>query len=305
MKIFKTTFIAAAGAVLVPAVFFAGSACAAAVSTATAKTDFDAIELMAMQMGAATSRAVQDHFYDGNAKSAGVTGGAVVAAAPGTFAVAAARYTGPASVYKAVAAKVPPLSEVRKTAAPEARKTPAAEVKKSAALEQPKVEAKKAARTLTPTEIESAKQVFNTKLDYSKVKVITGKDMTLWGRILTMGGKAVVWGNKIYFPNDSSGNSKYDFSKNPSWYMHEVTHVYQYQNIGWKYVPKSIWAQLTKGQGAYDYQLVPGKSFKDYGIEQQAEIVRDYYNSATGRTYVTPAERALLESTMKGEGLLQ
>jgi len=52
-------------------------------------------------------------------------------------------------------------------------------------------------RPLTNYEINEAKEVFGDKIDYSKVKIITGKDMTLWGKILTSGGAAVTWGNTI------------------------------------------------------------------------------------------------------------
>lgn len=290
----------ALSALLAPA---AGAQCA---STSTARTPLDAIEVMSSQLGLNSSKAVQDHFYDGNPKG-GLTGGAVYAQPAGAPAAPVAKFTAQAQVYKPTPGKVPPLKADAEAAAKPAADSAQASLSKAAVsvAKAPAAEAKAAAaKPATPPEIEAARTVFGNKIDYSKVKIITGKDMTLWGRILTWNGKAVVWGNKIYFPNDKNGNSKFDFSKNPGWYMHEMTHVYQFQNRGWGYVPKSLWDQLTKGsEGAYDYQLVPGKAFKDYGIEQQADIVRDYYNGVNGRNGLTPAELAALRDTLQGEGL--
>lgn len=283
MKKFKLFIISAAYSAC-----FAGGAGAVVLSTAGARTELDAAKVIASQVDLNGGKAAQDHFYDGNSRTLSLGGGVVVAGPPGSNNTPAAKYTGPAAGPKVLTmGKVPPLAVdpgVKAKAAPAA---------------------KKAASSPTPAEIEAAKTIFGTKINLSKVKVITGKDMTLWGKILTMGGKAVVWGNKIYFPNDSNGKSKFDFGKDPAWYMHEVAHVYQYQNYGWSYIPRSLWAQITEGKGAYDYQLVPGKAFRDYQIEQQAEIVRDYYNITAGRSGGTSAERSVMEAALQGEGLLK
>lgn len=51
-------------------------------------------------------------------------------------------------------------------------------------------------------------------------------------------------------------------------FIHEMTHVWQAQTRGW-------WYLLVVGpfQRKYSYTLKPGKPFKAYNIEQQAEIV--------------------------------
>lgn len=284
----------ALSALLAPA---AGAQC---TSTSTARTPLDAVEVMSSQFSLRSSKAVQDHFYDGNPMGGSLTGGAVHAPPAGTPAAPVAKYTAQAQVYRPTAGKVPPLKADVAAAAKQALENAPPASLSRAAVSAAKPPASKQA---TAQEIEAARTIFGNKIDYSKVKIITGKDMTLWGRILTWNGKAVVWGNKIYFPNDKNGESKFDFSKNPGWYMHELTHVYQFQSRGWSYVPKSLWDQLTKGDGAYDYQLVPGKAFRDYGIEQQADIVRDYYNGVNGRNGLTPAELDALRGTLQGEGL--
>ncbi len=50
-------------------------------------------------------------------------------------------------------------------------------------------------------------------------------------------------------------------------FIHEMVHVWQHQ--------QGIFLPLARHPFCrYDYQLVPGKPFEHYGIEQQAEIVR-------------------------------
>ncbi|CRM65181.1 hypothetical protein [Pseudomonas sp. 37 R 15] len=57
--------------------------------------------------------------------------------------------------------------------------------------------------------------------------------------------------------------------------MHEMTHVWQYQ-LG--YDVKVAGLKVTsKGAKAYKYQLTEGRGLSDYNMEQQGEIVSDYY----------------------------
>jgi hypothetical protein len=166
---------------------------------------------------------------------------------------------------------------------------------------------------LTKDEIAQVKEVFGDKIDYSKVKIITGKDMTLWGKILTSGGAAVTWGNTIYFPNNSKGDTEYNFNdfQGKEWLTHEMTHVYQYQKSGWGYVPKSVWEQITKGENAYTYDkdLSAEKDFPKYNIEQQAVMVEDYFRYLNGEeydrngNYFTIERIQIMGKILKKEGL--
>ena len=158
---------------------------------------------------------------------------------------------------------------------------------------------KGAGRALTDAEITTARSMYGDKIDYSKVRIISGKDMTLWGKILTTSGAGVTWGNTIYFPNDENKQSLYDPETQSDWYVHEMAHVYQYQKNGWGYAPKSVWEQLTKGKAAYQYQIEPGKEFGKYGIEQQARIIQDYYSGA-----IAPSQQGAVETMLRKEGLL-
>jgi len=52
-------------------------------------------------------------------------------------------------------------------------------------------------------------------------------------------------------------------------FIHEMTHVWQTQTRGLWYLV--LWRNFSK---RYDYALKPGRRLEQYGIEQQAEIVR-------------------------------
>ena len=55
-------------------------------------------------------------------------------------------------------------------------------------------------------------------------------------------------------------------------FVHEMTHVWQAQRGGRWYLPL-----VRHPFCRYHYRLVPGKGFARYGVEQQAEIVRDVF----------------------------
>ncbi|MBI4062036.1 MAG: hypothetical protein HY403_11485 [Elusimicrobia bacterium] len=155
-------------------------------------------------------------------------------------------------------------------------------------------------RPLSRDELETAKEIFRDKIDYSKVRIVSGEHMTIWGKILTFRDHGVALGNTIYFPNNAHGASLYSHDFQPDWYVHEMVHVYQYAKDGWSYAVRSIWEQLTKGPGAYRYELVGGKMFSKYDVEQQAAIVQKYYSGA-----MSPSDMAIAEKMLRTEGLLR
>ncbi len=69
------------------------------------------------------------------------------------------------------------------------------------------------------------------------------------------------------------------------WLVHELTHAWQYQHMGWKYLIKAVRAQLREKELAYDYGGQDGllksrqksKLFKDFNPEQQGNITQAYY----------------------------
>lgn len=68
-----------------------------------------------------------------------------------------------------------------------------------------------------------------------------------------------------------------------------MTHVWQAQTWGRFFLP------LTRHPFCrYAYDLRPGRRFEDYGLEQQAEIVRHVFLGDRGVALVTVPPRALL-----------
>ncbi|AMO94543.1 zinc protease domain protein [Collimonas fungivorans] len=154
-------------------------------------------------------------------------------------------------------------------------------------------------RPLTPGEIDLAKKVFGTSVDYSKVKVHNGAYM------VGAGSNAMTPNGEMYFPKDYY---KPDFSTLDDtfriWFIHEMTHVWQYQlgysvkwggikiqiKGGYKYAP----GQDTPRAYVYDPAKDGDKSMTDFNMEQQGDLVSHYFdavylseNTATHRTHVT------------------
>ncbi len=72
-----------------------------------------------------------------------------------------------------------------------------------------------------------------------------------------------------------------------SWFIHEVTHVWQYQ--------QGINVYGAALDRRYDYKpLTPGRSFQGYGLEQQGDIVQDYYLIRSGRGHSAEDYEAVL-----------
>ena len=96
----------------------------------------------------------------------------------------------------------------------------------------------------------------------------------------------------IWFHPVGGGWSE-DFSKEPlsrqGFFIHEMTHVWQAQTGGRFYLPL-----MRHPFCRYEYRLDPGKPFRRYGIEQQAEIVRHRFLADRGAPVTTVPPRELL-----------
>ena len=91
-------------------------------------------------------------------------------------------------------------------------------------------------------------------------------------------GYAMSPNGNIYF---NKADFKEDFSTatlgTQSWFIHEMTHVWQVQQ-GMQVLRRAVLDRR------YQYVLQAGKQFLDYGVEQQAQMVQDYFLSrALGR----------------------
>ena len=78
--------------------------------------------------------------------------------------------------------------------------------------------------------------------------------------------------------------------------IHELVHVWQYQQLGLRYVPLALRAQFFGG--GYDYGGAAallavcraGGGLKDFNLEQQAEIIADHFRIGCGRRPVWSGE---------------
>ncbi len=69
------------------------------------------------------------------------------------------------------------------------------------------------------------------------------------------------------------------------WLVHELTHAWQYQRIGWSYIIKALIAQFRDKERAYDYggedglrkSMQKNLTFIKFNPEQQGNITQAYY----------------------------
>jgi hypothetical protein len=114
---------------------------------------------------------------------------------------------------------------------------------------------------------------FAPAVDLERVRVVTRHSRL--GRLVTRlsGGAAVTLGYRIFLPSDP----------NLPLMAHELTHVSQYQRWGWwRYYISGIWNQFILRRlcrrDVYRWQAAPGKTFEQFGMEQQGQIVEDCFN---------------------------
>ena len=110
---------------------------------------------------------------------------------------------------------------------------------------------------LTTAERGIARTVFQSSIDTNRVRVKRT-------RVAAVGGTAaMVWGNTILV-NPS-------VTLTPTLLVHELTHIWQYQTTGTRYLSDAITHR------SYRARIVPGRSISRYEPEQQATIVENYY----------------------------
>ncbi|CDY79737.1 probable vgr related protein [Caballeronia glathei] len=128
----------------------------------------------------------------------------------------------------------------------------------------------KRGRPLTSGEIAMARLVFADAIDYSRVAV---HDRGYFPFGLQHRQTAVTPNGSMYFPKDCFEE---DFSArgigSQMWFMHELTHVWQFQLGYWVKMRGAIRVGL-----AYGYTLAPGRRLADYNMEAQGNIIADYF----------------------------
>lgn len=157
----------------------------------------------------------------------------------------------------------------------------------------------KIVRKLYPWEIEEFTPVFGGSLKYDQVRIHENDGWP--DAIDRLGSKlkgmpppgenshnAVTLGNHCYFPvrlPESPLLLGDPQSYKLDWLVHELTHAWQYQKMGWAYIIKALRAQFRDKERAYDFGGESGllksrqKSipFKNFNPEQQGNITQAYY----------------------------
>lgn len=118
-------------------------------------------------------------------------------------------------------------------------------------------------RYLTHGEKALAQSVFGEALYLDKIEIIAHR--------MVLKDYAISPNGNVYFHQKDWCE---DFSKRnineQSWLIHELTHVWQLQQ-GISVIRKALFDRR------YAYILKAGKLFSQYGVEQQAQMVQDYF----------------------------
>jgi hypothetical protein len=147
-----------------------------------------------------------------------------------------------------------------------------------------------ASRLLNQSETDLARQVFEDQLPYNKIHLASyylpnndGVPVTL-ASVSSLVPVRSLRSYTIYFgPIVFKDGADVPGTRNTL--IHELTHVWQghHSLFAWEYMVDSLLAQghaiLTEGDRnrAYDYK--PGKPWDDYNVEQQANIVEDWFRN--------------------------
>jgi hypothetical protein len=156
-------------------------------------------------------------------------------------------------------------------------------------------------RALSACELAEARLVFGDGLDYTRAWVWENARWPNWiadagaalHRYKRKWNNAVTLGNISYFPvalrTASETLAAGDLS-DISWLMHELTHQWQFQRLGWHYLWRAVRVQVSDGLKSYNYQAhhptksealharrAEGRTLMHFNMEQQGDLARDYY----------------------------
>ena len=123
-------------------------------------------------------------------------------------------------------------------------------------------------RSLTPWERELVRSVYGDTINYRRVRI---------DNLSIVGPRQYRFCYVSFYTINSWG----DMSNHLL--IHEMMHVWQYQNLGAIYIPRALAAQHSTD--GYNYGGLPaleaaraeGKGLDAFNLEQQAEIITDYY----------------------------
>lgn len=126
---------------------------------------------------------------------------------------------------------------------------------------------KSKSRLLTPGEISMVTSVFKNAIVLSQVRVRNGTLLPYQGEYAITPFGEIYWPNEEYLPDYSIGPIR-----SRHFFMHEMTHVWQFQ-MGMQVAMRGAFSLMAN----YEYRLEESKLLSDFGMEQQASIIADYY----------------------------
>ena len=154
-------------------------------------------------------------------------------------------------------------------------------------------------RPLYDWEIEEARIVFADQLRYESVRV---HECAAWPDVLDKFGRrlkgmslpeehthnAITIGNNCFFPVRLPETPAPPGQPTPSmgWLIHELTHAWQFQQMGWAYLFRALMAQLREGKNVYHFggkeklkeRRKDGWTLRRFNLEQQGAITQEYYD---------------------------
>jgi len=136
-------------------------------------------------------------------------------------------------------------------------------------------------RMMTPLEIHEAQRVFGNSIPYEDVRII--EDSVLARKIAQLSSRvhlaqdkklAVTLFNSIHF----SAHLEREGRDMP-WLVHELTHVWQYGQLGPRYLVDALQAQAAQGHAAYEIEtgLAERWPWAKFNLEQQGDVARECY----------------------------
>ncbi|GJG96185.1 hypothetical protein [Cupriavidus pauculus] len=153
-------------------------------------------------------------------------------------------------------------------------------------------------RPLSPGELHLARSVFADTIDYARVR-IHHRNFVFWqgaNYIITPNGHIYLGRNLRQLTDFSATNLALQ-----GLFIHEMAHVWQYQR-GVNVLLRGAAEQARHflGFNQYRYRLQAGKPLTAYKLEQQGDILRDFFLAAHGQR--TPYGTADYIAALGGQG---
>jgi hypothetical protein len=160
-------------------------------------------------------------------------------------------------------------------------------------------------RGLTQEERDYAWEIYHDSVDYDRIRITRGSALSA--------GAARTTGNQINLQDEHFVGDTMELSEAGQLVLiHEMGHVWQYQNGGLSYIPSSLIPQIVaaaSGQSrnaAYDWRNAVRNhiDWADWNAEQQAECISDY-NEALRRINAGNATLADYETVTLAEPYIE